>query len=77
MIFDLLKDQFNDIEENTTIIEVLLEITLKKAFDEWFKEFNHNDIDGTIKKEYKFHNTITKKETQILVDYYKGRPMDS
>lgn len=30
--------------------EVLLQMTLKKAFDEGFTEFNHVAIDGTIKK---------------------------
>jgi transposase len=58
--------------------EVLLQMTLKKAFDEGFTEFNHVAIDGTIKKAYNSNNnTITKKETQILVDYYEGRPIDS
>ena len=48
-------------------------MTLKKASDEGFTEFNHVTIDGTIKKAYNSNNnTITKKETQILVDYYKG-----
>ena len=57
--------------------EVLLQMTLKKAFDEGFTEFNHVAIDGTIKKAYNSNNnTITKKETQILVDYYEGRPID-
>ena len=56
--------------------EVLLQMTLKKAFDEGFTEFNHVAIDGTIKKAYNSNNnTITKKETQILVDYYEGRPI--
>ena len=54
--------------------EVLLQMTLKKAFDEGFTEFNHVAIDGTIKKAYNSNNnTLTKKETQILVDYYEGR----
>ena len=57
--------------------EVLLQMTLKKAFDEGFTEFNHVAIDGTIKKAYNSNNnTITKKETQILVDYYEGRAID-
>ena len=31
-------------------------------------------FDGTIKKAYNSNNnTITKKETQILIDYYEGR----
>ena len=54
--------------------EVLLQMTLKKAFDEGFTEFNHVAIDGTIKKAYNSNNnTISKKETKILVDYYEGR----
>ncbi len=45
--------------------EVLLQMTLKKAFDEGFTEFNHVAIDGTIKKAYNSNNnTITKKETK-------------
>ena len=53
--------------------EVLLQMTLKKASDEGFTEFNHVAIDGTIKKAYNSNNnTITKKETQILVNYYEG-----
>ena len=53
--------------------EVLLQMTLKKAFDDGFKEFNRVAIDGTIKKAYNSNNnTISKKETQILVDYYEG-----
>lgn len=52
-------------------------MTLKKAFDEGFTEFNHVAIDGTIKKTYNSNNnTITKKETQMLVDYYESRPID-
>ena len=51
--------------------EVLLKMALKKTFDEGFTEFNHVVIDGTIKKAYNSNNAITKKETQILVDYYK------
>ncbi len=42
--------------------EVLLKMTLKKAFDEGFTEFNHVAIDGTIKKACNSNNnTITKK----------------
>ena len=49
-------------------------MTLKKASDEGFTEFNHVAIDGTIKKAYNSNNNaITKKETQILVDYYERR----
>ncbi|WP_367242754.1 transposase, partial [uncultured Methanobrevibacter sp.] len=36
--------------------EVLLQMTLKKAFDEGFTEFNHVAIDGTIKKAYNSNN---------------------
>ena len=51
-------------------------MNLKKAFDEGFTEFNHVAIDGTIKKAYNTNNnTITKKETQLLVDYYEGHPV--
>ena len=47
---------------------VISNILFKKAFDEGFTNFNHVSIDGTIKKAYSNNNTITKKETQILVD---------
>ena len=51
--------------------EQLLEMTLKKASDENLSEFNHVAIDGTIKKGYNAnHNTISKKETNILINYY-------
>jgi hypothetical protein len=57
--------------------EVLVQMTLKKASDLKLTDFNHVAIDGTIKKAYNSNNnTITKKETQILVDYYEGRPID-
>lgn len=57
--------------------EALLRMTLKKAFDEGFTQFNHVAIDGTIKKAYNSNNnTISKKETQILIDYYEGYPVD-
>lgn len=53
--------------------EVLLQMTLKKVFDDGLTDFNHVAIDGTIKKAYNSNNyTITKKETQILIDYYEG-----
>ena len=62
--------------EYSRYFEVLLQMTLKKAFDEGFTEFNHVAIDGTIKKAYNSNNnTISKKETRILVDYYEGRPV--
>ena len=47
--------------------EVLLQMTLKKAFDEGFTEFNHVAIDGTIKKSIQFqqqHN-LQKRNTNI------------
>lgn len=53
--------------------EQLLRMTLKKAFDENLSEFNHVAIDGTIKKGFNSnHNTISKKETRILINYYNG-----
>lgn len=53
--------------------EQLLEMTLKKASDENLSKFNHVAIDGTIKKGYNAnHNTISKKETNILINYYNG-----
>ena len=56
--------------------EVLLKMTLKKASDEGLTDFNHVAIDGTVKKAYNSNNnTISKKETQILIDYYEGRPI--
>ena len=56
--------------------EVLLKMTLKKVFDEGLTDFNHVAIDGTVKKAYNSNNnTISKKETQILIDYYEGRPI--
>ena len=36
--------------------EILLQMALKKAFDEGFTEFNHVAIDGTIKKSYNSNN---------------------
>ena len=42
--------------------EVLLQITLKKAFDNLLTNFNHISIDGTIKKALNSNNnTISKK----------------
>lgn len=50
-------------QEYNHYFEILLQITLKKAFDEEFTEFNHVAIDGTIKKLYHSKNKImTKKE---------------
>ena len=56
--------------------EELVQMTLKKASDEKFTQFNHVAIDGTIKKAYNSNNNvITKKETQILLDYFNGVPV--
>ena len=53
--------------------EVLVQMTLKKASDLKLTDFNHVAIDGTIKKAYNSNNNvITKKETQILLDYFNG-----
>ena len=61
--------------ENGKEFEALLQMTLKKAADAGFTEFNHVAIDGTIKKAYNSNNNvITKKETRILIDYYNGLP---
>ena len=61
--------------ENGKNFEALLKMTLKKASDAGFTEFNHVAIDGTIKKAYNsYNNVITKKETQILIDYFYGLP---
>ena len=57
--------------------EVLLRLTLKKAADLKLTKFNHVAIDGTIKKAHNSNNNvITKKETQILLDYFSGLPVD-
>ena len=42
--------------------EVLLQMTLKKAFDEGFTEFNHVAIDGTIKKSIQFQQQCHHKK---------------
>lgn len=53
--------------------EVLGQMTLKKASDLKLTDFNHVTIDETIKKAYNSNNNIiTKKETQILLDYFTG-----
>lgn len=53
--------------------EVLVQMTLKKASDLKLTDFNHVAIDGTIKKAYNSNNNvISKKETQILLDYFNG-----
>lgn len=57
--------------------EVLLQMTLKKAFDDGLTEFNHVAIDGTIKKALNSNNNaISKKETEILIKYFKGVHID-
>ena len=48
-------------------------MTLKKASDLQLTNYNHVTIDGTVKKAYNSNNnTITKKETQILLNYFNG-----
>ena len=42
--------------------EVLLQMTLKKAFDEGFTEFNLVAIGGTIKKAYNSNNNQSQKK---------------
>ena len=57
--------------------EVLLQITLKKAYDDGLTKFNHITIDGTIKKALNSNNNaISKKETEILLKYFKGVYID-
>ena len=57
--------------------EVLLKMTLKKASDLKLTDFNHVAVDGTVKKAYNSNNNvITKKETQILLDYFSGLSVD-
>ena len=56
--------------------EVLLQMTLKTAVKKGFTDFNHVAIDGTIKKAHNSNqNMISKKETNLLVKYYKGRKL--
>lgn len=57
--------------------ELFLQMTLKKASEEEYTEFNNVAIDGTVKKACNSnHNTISKKETQLLLQYYKGVQID-
>ena len=57
--------------------EVLLQMTLKKASDLKLTDFNHVAVDGTVKKAYNSNNNvISKKETQILLDYFSGLSVD-
>ena len=52
--------------------EKLLQMTLKKASDEGFTDFNHVAIDGTIKKGYNSnHNTISKKKLKYCSNIIK------
>lgn len=56
----------------------LLQMTLKKARDAGLTDFNHVIVDGTIKKGHNSnHNTITRKEMRILLNYYKGMPVSN
>ncbi len=49
---------------------------LKKVFDGGFVEFNHVAIWWNNQKSIQFqHNVITKKETQMMVDFYKWQLM--
>ncbi|WP_458405716.1 transposase [Methanobrevibacter sp.] len=58
--------------------EVLLQMTLEMAVKKEFTEFNHVSIDGTIVKTHNSNqNMISKKETNLLVKYYKGLEVDA
>ncbi|WP_233144898.1 MULTISPECIES: hypothetical protein [Methanobrevibacter] len=58
--------------------EVLLQMTLKMAVKKGFTEFNHVVVDGTIKKAFNSNqNMISKKETNLLIQFYKGLEVDS
>lgn len=51
----------------------LLELTLKKALNDDFTDFNHVACDGTPRKSHNNdYNRITLKEVEILLDYYNG-----
>ena len=53
--------------------EILLQKTLEKASELDFTNFNHVAIDGTIIKAHNSNqNMISKKETRLLIQYYKG-----
>ena len=59
--------------EYESYFEEFVRMTLKKASDLGFTDFNHVAIDGSIKKAYNSkHNIITKKETEIMLDYLDG-----
>ena len=52
--------------------EVLLQMTLEMAEKKGFSEYNHVSIDETIVKAHNSNqNMISKKETNLLVKYYK------
>ena len=52
-------------------------MTLKKASDLKLTNFYHVAVDWTVKKAYNSNNNvITKKETQILLDYFSGLSVD-
>ena len=56
----------------------LLQMTLKEASDCGFTEFEHVIVDGSINKAHNSkNNVITRKETQILIDYLIGVSIDS
>ena len=57
--------------------EVLVKMTLEMASKKEFTEFNHVVVDGTIIKAYNSNqNMISKKEANLLVQYYKGLEVD-
>ena len=50
---------------------------MEKGFKKVFAQFNHVSIDGTnIKAHNSNQNMISKKETNLLVKYYKGLEFD-
>lgn len=52
-------------------------MTLKKASNLKLTDFNHITVDRTVKNVYNSNNNvITKKETQLLLDYFSGLPVD-
>jgi len=57
--------------------ELLLKMTLDFASKKEFTDFNHVSIDGTVVKAFNSNqNMISKKETNLLVKYYKGLSVD-
>lgn len=60
-------------QEYGKYLNELLKMTLKKAVDAGYTDFNSVSIDGTIKKAYNAKNkVITEKETEILTRYFEG-----